>query len=198
MKNTVIAMMFLGLLACLVCIVHPKPLPKPTEVIATMVTPTPVVINEAAVVSTVKGKALLTGLEAVAHKTFVYEDTIKGYGIDSLTRRSFTVNFDARFLIGIDTARVKVVTKGDTVIVMLPELVLISVEPRDIGFDGNTGLLRSAMTDGEKAWVLGLAMDAVRAEVMNPSNREQAVSGIKDGMTKLLKGIDGVRTVEFL
>jgi hypothetical protein len=155
------------------------------------------VIDSHAVIKAVKAKAFITGLEGVLTKNYTYVDCLyKDFA--ALTKRSFNIEMNAKFLIGINAENIKIHIKENTVIVILPEPILIALEPQNVQFTNETGLLRAQLTDTEKLFLLNKATDSAKIDAMTSNNKEKAIAEVKNVITGILKQIPNCERVEYL
>lgn len=196
--------MFMKVLLCMVIAgltlytFQPQQSVIPTKAdIPTITVPSAKIIDEAAVIKSIKTQGILSTLKVATSKEYSYEDPYK-MTIETLTQRKFKLKFDAVTYLGIDTSQVMVIIESNTVFVYLPAPILLSTENSNIEFINDVGLFRRSLSDADKLYLLSKATESVKKEAMSYENKQKATVQARKVITGLLKQIPNIKSLDVI
>lgn len=168
-----------------------------TKVDIPTVTAPATVIDKAAVIKSIKSQGILATLEIKSSKEYMYDDSYKSIA-SSLTQRKFTLTFDSKTYLGIDTSKITIETDGKQLTVFLPAPQLLSSENANIQFTNQVGWLRNNLSDIDKLYLLYKASESVKSEAMTNDNKEKATAQAKQVLSGLLKQLPNIESILFV
>jgi hypothetical protein len=178
----------------------PSPQQKPINI--PIQQPKAIVIDGTAVIHALSQVNQIVGLEGTVSKQYTYADQIYQTNnsiLNSFGERQFTVDINCTFKMGFNTDQLKFIVKDDTIVIVCPPVVLVSLETTDVKFTSTTGLLRQQLMDNQKLDLMIKAKESIRNEVVNNKDiQKKAIENTQRTIEGLLKNIPGVNTIEFM
>lgn len=164
-------------------------------------------IDKKLVVSSLKVKAEIVGLEGDIKKQVGYQDKIYETNfkwLDTLGEREYGIEINGIFKMGFDLNSIKeehIFIKDEVVKIISPEITLISLElPYDeMKIHEKVGILRNELEEEEKQYIFKVTKEKIKKELLDDEKTlKVAKINTQKAIEEFLSKIPGIKKIEFI